>query len=154
VNVRTEPVRERILDLTAGRGADASCNPVGGELFDVALRAIAPLGRILVIGWIAAGRFSPHIQRRVGYRPRIRRARLRLTSSAGLDVASARSHRISDVHRHGTLAPVNRADRACCDVPRVALAYLSLALEQARAACRQHTPWSEPPSVASAGRRL
>jgi len=110
VNVRTEPVRERILELTGGRGADVFCDPVGGELFDISLRAIAPLGRILVIGftsgvfpvaranillikaasviganyghflatqtvqarvqvermlgWIAAGRFSPQIHRR------------------------------------------------------------------------------------------
>lgn len=51
VNVRTEPVRERILELTDGRGADVVCDPVGGELFDISLRAIAPLGRILVIGF-------------------------------------------------------------------------------------------------------
>ena len=68
-------MRERILDLTAGRGADASCNPVGGELFDVSLRAIVPLGRILVIGWIAAGRFSPHIQRRFAFARASRRRR-------------------------------------------------------------------------------
>jgi NADPH2:quinone reductase len=53
VNVRTEPVRERILDLPGGRGADVFCDPVGGELFDISLRAIAPLGRILVIGFIS-----------------------------------------------------------------------------------------------------
>jgi NADPH:quinone reductase len=51
VNVRTEPVRERILALTQQRGADVFCDPVGGELFDVSLRAIAPLGRLLVIGF-------------------------------------------------------------------------------------------------------
>jgi len=51
VNVRTEPVRERILALTQQRGADVVCDPVGGELFDVSLRAIAPLGRLLVIGF-------------------------------------------------------------------------------------------------------
>jgi NADPH:quinone reductase len=51
VNARTEPVRERILELTQQRGADVFCDPVGGELFDVSLRAIAPLGRLLVIGF-------------------------------------------------------------------------------------------------------
>jgi NADPH2:quinone reductase len=51
VNVRTEPVRERILEITQQRGADVFCDPVGGELFDVSLRTIAPLGRLLVIGF-------------------------------------------------------------------------------------------------------
>jgi NADPH:quinone reductase len=51
VDVRTEPVRDRILEFTQGRGADVFCDPVGGELFDVSLRAIAPLGRVLVIGF-------------------------------------------------------------------------------------------------------
>jgi NADPH2:quinone reductase len=51
VNVRTEPVRERLLELTNGRGADVFCDPVGGEVFDLSFRAIAPLGRLLVIGF-------------------------------------------------------------------------------------------------------
>ena len=51
INVRTEPVRERVLALTEGRGADIYVDPVGGELFDQSLRAIAPYGRVLVIGF-------------------------------------------------------------------------------------------------------
>jgi NADPH2:quinone reductase len=56
INVRTEPVRERILALTEGRGADIHLDPVGGELFDQSLRAIAPYGRVLVIGF-TSGQF-------------------------------------------------------------------------------------------------
>jgi NADPH:quinone reductase len=51
INVRTESIRERVLALTDGRGADIYVDPVGGELFDQSLRAIAPYGRILVIGF-------------------------------------------------------------------------------------------------------
>jgi NADPH:quinone reductase-like Zn-dependent oxidoreductase len=40
VNARTEPVRERILDLT-GRRAGVFRDPGGGQLFDITLRAIA-----------------------------------------------------------------------------------------------------------------
>lgn len=57
VNVVREPVRERLLELTEGRGADVFFDPVGGDLFDVSLRAIARHGRILVIGF-TAGRFA------------------------------------------------------------------------------------------------
>ena len=55
VNYGREDVRERVLALTAGRGADVVFDPVGGDVFDVSLRCTAPEGRILVIGF-AAGR--------------------------------------------------------------------------------------------------
>jgi NADPH:quinone reductase len=43
----------RIRELTSGRGADAVLDPLGDWLFDEALRALAPEGRILVIGFAA-----------------------------------------------------------------------------------------------------
>ncbi|MCP5228717.1 NADPH:quinone oxidoreductase family protein [Accumulibacter sp.] len=54
-----EDVRERIRDLTAGRGADVVYDPVGGALFTASLRSIAFEGRILVIGF--AGGDVPQI---------------------------------------------------------------------------------------------
>lgn len=50
-----EDVRERIKALTGGQGADVIYDPVGGDMFDASLRAIAFEGRILVIGF-AGGR--------------------------------------------------------------------------------------------------
>lgn len=47
--------RERVLELTEGRGADLIFDPVGGDVFDESLRAIAWGGRLLVIGF-ASGR--------------------------------------------------------------------------------------------------
>jgi NADPH:quinone reductase len=41
----------RIKELNGGRGVDIVYDPVGGPLFDQALRCIAPEGRILVIGF-------------------------------------------------------------------------------------------------------
>jgi len=46
-----EDVRERILELTDGRGADVVFDPVGGDAFDAALRYLAYKGRLLVIGF-------------------------------------------------------------------------------------------------------
>lgn len=43
-------LREALKELTGGRGADVFLDPVGGELFDISMRAIAPGGRILVVG--------------------------------------------------------------------------------------------------------
>jgi NADPH2:quinone reductase len=51
VNYNRENLRERLLELTGGRGADVFFDPVGGDLFDVSMRAIAPGGRILVVGF-------------------------------------------------------------------------------------------------------
>jgi NADPH:quinone reductase len=57
INHSTEPLRERILELTGGRGADIFFDPVGGDIFDASMRAIAPGGRILVLGF-TSGRFA------------------------------------------------------------------------------------------------
>ena len=43
--------RDRVLELTGGRGADVVFDPVGGAVFDQSLRCIAPEGRLLVIGF-------------------------------------------------------------------------------------------------------
>jgi NADPH2:quinone reductase len=55
INYRTDNFRERVLELTGGRGADVIFDPVGGDVFDQSLRCIAPEGRILPIGF-AGGR--------------------------------------------------------------------------------------------------
>ncbi|MDT0212796.1 NADPH:quinone oxidoreductase family protein [Rothia sp. ARF10] len=43
--------REAVADLTSGHGVDVVVDPVGGERFTDSLRSLAPLGRLLVIGF-------------------------------------------------------------------------------------------------------
>jgi len=50
VNV-TGGFRERVKELTGGRGADVIYDPVGGDVFDESIRCIAFGGRILSIGF-------------------------------------------------------------------------------------------------------
>jgi NADPH2:quinone reductase len=50
VNV-TQGFRERVKELTGGKGADVIYDPVGGDVFDESLRCIAFGGRILSIGF-------------------------------------------------------------------------------------------------------
>jgi NADPH2:quinone reductase len=47
----SDDFRDRVLELTGGRGADVIFDPVGGAVFDQSLRCIAPEGRLLVIGF-------------------------------------------------------------------------------------------------------
>lgn len=55
INYQHEDLRERVLALTDGRGADVIFDPVGGDMFDAAVRCIAWEGRYLVVGF-ASGR--------------------------------------------------------------------------------------------------
>jgi NADPH2:quinone reductase len=50
-----ENLRAQVHRFTAGRGADVVLDPLGGDVFDAALRAVAWCGRLVVIGF-AAGR--------------------------------------------------------------------------------------------------
>ncbi|MCY4538782.1 MAG: NADPH:quinone oxidoreductase family protein [Chloroflexi bacterium] len=55
INYSHEDLRERIKSLTEDRGPDVIFDPVGGDIFDQAVRRIAWEGRYLVIGF-ASGR--------------------------------------------------------------------------------------------------
>jgi len=50
-----ESLREQVYAATDGAGADIILDPVGGDVFDAAIRALAWRGRMVVIGF-AAGR--------------------------------------------------------------------------------------------------
>ena len=77
---------EQVLKITGGRGSDVIYDPVGGDVFDLSTKCIAPGGRLLVIGFasgriptIAANRillkniavvgalWGGHVQRNPGY---------------------------------------------------------------------------------------
>jgi NADPH2:quinone reductase len=55
INYSTESLKDRVKALTDGRGADVIYDPVGGDVFDQAIRCINWNGRLLVIGF-ASGR--------------------------------------------------------------------------------------------------
>ncbi|KIU45360.1 MULTISPECIES: NADPH:quinone oxidoreductase family protein [Bradyrhizobium] len=55
IDYRDGGFRDRVLDITGGRGVDVVFDPVGGDVFDESLRCVAPLGRLLPIGF-ASGR--------------------------------------------------------------------------------------------------
>jgi NADPH2:quinone reductase len=52
VNYAVENLTDRVMALTAGKGADVCFDPVGGELFDAALSSLGWGGRIIVFGFV------------------------------------------------------------------------------------------------------
>ncbi len=59
INYNDETWVEQVKKATGGRGADIIYDPVGGEIFDLSTKCIAPEGRLLVIGF--AGGTIPSI---------------------------------------------------------------------------------------------
>ncbi len=55
LSYRDEAWVDQVKQLTGGRGADVIYDPVGGDVFDLSTKCIAPGGRLIVIGF-ASGR--------------------------------------------------------------------------------------------------
>ncbi|HWS76560.1 MAG TPA: NADPH:quinone oxidoreductase family protein [Quisquiliibacterium sp.] len=53
INLTRENLRDRVKELTGGRGADVIFDPIGGDVFDESTRCIAWDGRLLVIGFVS-----------------------------------------------------------------------------------------------------
>jgi NADPH2:quinone reductase len=51
INYKTSDLRERVKELTSGKGVDVVYDPVGGALAEPAVRSLALLGRYLVVGF-------------------------------------------------------------------------------------------------------
>lgn len=51
INYKDEDVRERLKEITEGKGVNVVYDAVGGDIFRACFRAMAPEGRILVIGF-------------------------------------------------------------------------------------------------------
>lgn len=59
INYSTEDLKDRVKELSGGKGVDVVYDPVGGDLFEPAVRATGWNGRILVIGF--AGGYIPKL---------------------------------------------------------------------------------------------
>ena len=55
VNYSEESLKDRLKELTQGKGVDVVYDPVGGTYFEEAFRSIAWNGRFLVVGFAAGG---------------------------------------------------------------------------------------------------
>ena len=67
IDYRAEDVTTRVMELTDGRGVDLTLNPISGETLKSDLAALAPLGTVVLFGFLAgppAGTFAHDL---VGY---------------------------------------------------------------------------------------
>lgn len=55
INYTTESIRDRVKEITGGKGVDVVYDPVGGDLAEPMVRSLAWMGRYLVIGFAAGG---------------------------------------------------------------------------------------------------
>ena len=53
INYTTQDLRERLKEITGGKGVDVVYDPVGGPFTEPALRSLAWKGRFLVVGFAA-----------------------------------------------------------------------------------------------------
>ncbi|MBC7679574.1 MAG: NADPH:quinone oxidoreductase family protein [Pseudorhodobacter sp.] len=117
VLVLAEGFSTTVREQTAGRGVDVVLDPLGDWLFGEAVRALAPEGRILAVGF-AAGRI-PEIK--------VNRLLLKNVSAVGvawgafLDVDEGLMNRasrsIADMHAAGVLRPLIGGEFAFDDIP-------------------------------------
>ncbi|NKW90909.1 zinc-binding dehydrogenase [Rhodobacteraceae bacterium R_SAG9] len=75
IDYRNEDVTARVLEITNGRGVDLTLNPISGETLKSDLAALAPLGTVVIFGFLAgppAGTFgedlAKHFQNSVAVR--------------------------------------------------------------------------------------
>lgn len=50
-----ESLRDQVFAATGGHGADIIIDPVGGEIFEAAIRSVAWRGRVVILGFAAGG---------------------------------------------------------------------------------------------------
>lgn len=92
INYTTEDFRERIKELTGGKGVDVVYDPVGGDLTVPAIKSLAWYGRLLVVGFAA------------GQIPQIPANLLLLKSASAVGVLWGNSLRADPVHHAGNIA--------------------------------------------------
>lgn len=51
INYNQVDIRDQVLELTDGRGADVILDVVGGDVFDQSIRSVARFGRVIVMGF-------------------------------------------------------------------------------------------------------
>jgi NADPH2:quinone reductase len=118
INYRQDNWVDQIKELTERRGADVIFDPVGGDVFDLSTKCVAPEGRILIIGF-TSGRI-PTVQ--------VNRLLLKNISIVGVlwgDYANARPWYFGEVQRalnalyaEGKINPVVSYEYPFEDAPR------------------------------------
>ncbi|WP_042877131.1 NADPH:quinone oxidoreductase family protein [Cupriavidus necator] len=100
-----ESLRDRIKELTGGKGAEVIMDIVGGDATDSAIRAIAPYGRYLIAGY--ASGIVPNIKANLIFlkQARVIGASFRILLERSPESAAANIRHLCDLWEHGLLKP-------------------------------------------------
>lgn len=118
VLVLSEGFSKAVRELTGGRGVDVVLDPLGDWLFGEAVRALAPEGRILVVGFAAGA--IPEIK--------VNRLLLKNVSAVGVawgafldidpELMGHASRALADMHGRGAFKPLIGGEFAFEDIPQ------------------------------------
>ena len=105
VNYAATNLTERVMQLTADKGADVCFDPVGGKLFDAALSALGWGGRIVVFGFVGGVPQIPANRLLVKHRSAMGSS-LRYFRWHRPDLLQRTISELADFHRAGKLKPL------------------------------------------------
>ncbi len=105
VNYTEENLKDQVLALTAGEGADVCFDPVGGPLFDSALSSLGWGGRFIHFGFVAGVPQVPANRLLVKHRSAMGSS-LRYFQARRPDLLARSMEELADYFGKGTLRPI------------------------------------------------
>ncbi|HKJ11574.1 MAG TPA: NAD(P)H-quinone oxidoreductase [Ornithinimicrobium sp.] len=110
INYRDEDFVERVQEITEGAGADVILDVVGAKYLDGNVRALAPGGRLVVIGLLGGVKGELNLARLLGKRGRISATSLRARSTPEkAAIVGAVRERVWPLIEAGTVRPLVHA---------------------------------------------
>jgi NADPH2:quinone reductase len=108
---------DQVKQLTGGRGADVIYDPVGGDIFDLSTKCIAPGGRLLVIGF-ASGRIPTIAVNRILIKDMaVVGALWGAHAAAHPEYMAEAQHSLAELYTKGAIAPPKPATYALDQAP-------------------------------------
>jgi NADPH2:quinone reductase len=108
IDYRTENVTDAVKEITGGRGVDLSLNPISGSTLTKDLEALAPLGTVVLFGFLAGpptGTFSEDLAKHFGKSIAVRVSDIHTYFTDQPDAFHADMARVFTLMQDGVLKP-------------------------------------------------
>jgi NADPH2:quinone reductase len=109
IDYSTEPLADRVLEITGGRGADLIIESVGGDVLEASFDCIAPLGRLVSVG-ASSGKSTRRFRLQTLFERNISVAGFTFNDSIRItrDFQEGTAQRVISMFERGELRPVVR----------------------------------------------